>query len=528
VKARVAGVVVVVVTGAVALARFAPEGIRIDRDAHQGFGRLALLILCAALVAAAVHAWRTAVGWPVLPLLLAAVPGVIGHTKWVLVLSIAVLASVVVLELEPWLGRLDVPSRRVAAATAVSGVVFLGSWTLLHHLWYGNFEIIDTAIYQRYGDHIVGGRVPYRDFALEYPPGSIPAFVAPELTAQRGDFGTYGHSFEKWAAAWGLATVVLVGVALLALRLPFVDAAGGLALAAVSPLLLGNVMLSRFDLLPAALATGAVAALLHRRDRLAAVVLAAAICVKLYPAVLVPLGVAWVWRRRSRDAAVRWLGIVVAVCAAVFIPFAVLSPGGLVHSFGTQLGRPLQLESLGSAILIAMHHVAHVHLVVVSDHGSQNLENRTADAIGIVSSVVQVLAIIGICFAFARGPATRDRLVVACAGAVAAFIAFGKVFSPQYMIWLVPAVALVRAVWPRLLVVAGLVLTQLWFPRHYWLLALDFRARESWLLLARDVVIVALVAVLGRQLLQDERLREGSTVREPVEPVRGQVELGRS
>ena len=452
----------------------------------------------------------------------------IGHTKWVLVLSVAVFVFVVALEVGRWLDRIDAPSQRIAGATLAACAVFLVSWTELHHLWYGNFQIIDTAIYERYGDAVASAQVPYRDFDLEYPPGSIAAFAAPELTAQRGEFGTYGHAFEKWAGAWGVAMVVLVGVALLALRLPFVEAAGGLALVAVSPLLLGNVVLSRFDLLPAALATGAVAALLHRRDRLAAVVLAAAICVKLYPAVLVPIAVAWIWRRRGRDDALRWLGLVAAICAAVFIPFAILSPGGLAHSFGTQLGRPLQLESLGSALLIAAHHVANVHLVMASSHGSQNLENGAANALGIVSSVLQVAAIAWICFAFARGPATRDRLVVACAGAIAAFVAFGKVFSLQYMVWLVPAVALVRAAWPRLLLIAGLVLTQLWFPRHYWSLALEFRARESWLLLARDLVVVALVVVLGRELLQDERLREDSPVREPVEPVRGQVELGSS
>ena len=123
-------------------------------------------------------------------------------------------------------------------------------------------------------------------------------------------------------------------------------------------------------------------------------------------------------------------------------------------------------------------------------------------------------------WAFARGPATKERLVVAAAAAIAAFMAFNKVFSPQFMIWLVPVVALVRGWWPRALLAASLVLTQLWFPRDYWHLSLEFRARESWLLLARDLLVVALFVVLARDL-QHERLGEDRAFREPLEPVFG-------
>ncbi len=37
----------------------------------------------------------------------------------------------------------------------------------------------DVTGYQRYGSLVVGGAVPYRDFELEYPPGSLALFVPP-------------------------------------------------------------------------------------------------------------------------------------------------------------------------------------------------------------------------------------------------------------------------------------------------------------------------------------------------------------
>ena len=81
-----------------------------------------------------------------------------------------------------------------------------------------------------------------------------------------------------------------------------------------------------------------------------------------------------------------------------------------------------------------------------------------------------------------------------------AFVAFGKVLSPQFLIWLIPLVPLVRG--RRGLVASaalavGLVLTQLWFPYRYWDLALRQDAFASWLVLARDLVLVLLVVVLA-------------------------------
>ena len=46
------------------------------------------------------------------------------------------------------------------------------------------------------------------------------------------------------------------------------------------------------------------------------------------------------------------------------------------------------------------------------------------------------------------------------------------------------------------LLLAACALTRLWFPRTYWELVKEFDPTASWLVLARDVVLVALFAVL--------------------------------
>jgi hypothetical protein len=97
---------------------------------------------------------------------------------------------------------------------------------------------------------------------------------------------------------------------------------------------------------------------------------------------------------------------------------------------------------------------------------------------------------------FARRERSGEELVRYSAAAVVAFIALGKVLSPQFLIWLIPLVPLVRRWSAAVLFAAALVLTQAWFPQHYWDYALRFDETRSWLVLWRDVTLVALLGVL--------------------------------
>jgi len=373
-----------------------------------------------------------------------------------------------------------------AATALAAAAVFLGSWVLLHQLWYAHAgEIVDTPGYETYADAIVSGKVPYRDFSVEYPPGALLPMLAPEVTASRGNFGEYGHSFEKWMAGAGVLMVLVV-----ALWAP----PSRTLLVAVSPLLLGNLMLSRFDLWVAALTVGALIALLLERLGTSAVALGAAIATKLFPAVLAPVAFVWIWRRRGRRAALAWTGIVAAVCAVVFLPFAIVAPGGLEHSFSSQLDRPLQIESLGGGVLIAAHHAFGTRLHVFTTM-SQNLSGPGAHLAAVLSSVLQIAALLVAWIAYARGPQTRERLVRYAAAAVVAFVAFDKVLSPQYMVWLIPLVPLVRSRLAQHLLVAGLILTQIEFPARYWTFV-ALNPSVTTVVLWRDLVLVALFLLL--------------------------------
>jgi hypothetical protein len=403
-----------------------------------------------------------------------------------------------------WSQRADVPF--ALAATLAAAAAFLFAWALLHGGFWDDEEVVDTPVYEKYGDWMADGQVPYRDFRPEYPPLALPAFAVPSLVAgAEASHGEYRRVFEWLMAICGVAALVLVAATLVSLGASPARLALALGLLALFPLALGTVVLTRFDLWPAALVAGALAALVALRERLGFVLLGLAVAAKLYAGVLLPLAVVWVWRRRGRRSALACLGLFAAVVVACYLPFLLVGPEGVAESLSRQLSRPLQLESLGAAVVLSLHSLVGLGVEMHASHGSQNVGGLLGDAVGVGQTLVQLAVLAAVWVGFARGEMTRDRFVRYSAAAVLAFVAFGKVLSPQFLIWLVPLVPLVagrRGLAASLLLGLALVLTQLWFPFRYWDWVETFDGGVTALVLLRDLVLVAalLVLVLPGQL----------------------------
>ena len=155
-----------------------------------------------------------------------------------------------------------------------------------------------------------------------------------------------------------------------------------------------------------------------------------------------------------------------------------IAPHGVWHTLSSQVSRPLQVESLGAALLTTFGHPR-----IVTTHGSQNLAGH--GALGAALSAVGTIAVVAAWIAFARGPTTRERFVRYAVAAVCAFVAFDKVLSPQYLLWLIPLVPLVRGrrgLAATALLTVACVLTQVWFPQRYFAYADDFHL--AWVVLA--------------------------------------------
>src|SRR5204863_9119587 len=116
------------------------------------------------------------------------------------------------------LGAAARPVLRVRRTAFVACALFLlscalGFGGLLSHAFPG-----DTVTYAKYGRALVhDGRIPYRDFYDEYPPGSVPVFAAPALLWD----AHYVLVFKLLMTACGVGLVVATTWALARLRLSY-------------------------------------------------------------------------------------------------------------------------------------------------------------------------------------------------------------------------------------------------------------------------------------------------------------------
>lgn len=378
---------------------------------------------------------------------------------------------------------------RGPTAALLAGLALLAATTALpsvHFFDGGNRG--DTPLYRTYGEDMRHGKLPYRDFFVEYPPGALPMFVTPAVLP--------GASFTFWSKTlqWLLAAAC-IALAAVTLR----TARWRAALIGLTPALLGQVTFTRFDFWPAALTSASLAAFVNRRPRLALGLLGAGVAAKVYPLVLLPLFLLALPPRERRAGA----AVFAVVLAVIVLPFAALGPGGVRYSLENQFRRPLQVESLGGSFLLVLHRVGAYVPHVVSTYGSQNLSGGAASALGALTALLEVAAIVAVWLLFARGRRDHGALLAASAAAVLAFVAFGKVFSPQYVVWLIPLLPLAGG--PALLSLFGgiLVLTQVWSQGRYHEVVAG--GRIVWAVLARDVAIVVLYALAAAGLARSAK-----------------------
>lgn len=369
----------------------------------------------------------------------------------------------------------------------------------------------DVHLYQGFADMVFDGRVPYRDFFMEYPPGALAIFLPPAA------FGSnhYNAAFKGLMALCGAATLVLVAVLLVRLGASAVRLWTAVLLVALSPIALGPISLNTYDAWPALLTVAALAILLAGSAVLALALLGLAFAAKVYPLVLVPPALVFVWRTAGRERALRAAAAFAGVVALAVVPFLVLAPHGLAESFRAQAARALQVESLGASLLAAADRLELYSATVVHQTGhaiSYDLEGSLPEGLAAASSALQGLAVLLVVWLYWKGRDDPLRLAVSFAASVAGFLAFTRFFSPQYLIWLVPFVALLEPLtWA--LMAAALVLAQVWFFHYSDVFALG---GYVWLVLLRNLLVVALfvaalVALRGRAaenedpvLLEDE------------------------
>lgn len=380
----------------------------------------------------------------------------------------------------------------------------------------------DTSYYAHWAHGTLNGsRIPYRDFAWEYPPAALPAMLLPamfELILRGNPADTTFNAL--YGAIW-VALMLSADAAIFAfLRRRVGRQARELATTAwlYGLPLLGALTWTRYDLLPAAtslitvLAAGTGAA--KRSGRLAG--LGGAL--KIWPVLLAPV------QRTRRGAVTAMLGCVSVMALAAASTFLLSGETGFAQVLHYQTRRGLQIESVAALPLVWFRHLHVGGYVAHTRFGAVQIDGPGAL---VLSRAVTGLYAVGLgalaCahWRFMRNDAGRRLVALTAMGVMLLTIVTNKVFSPQYLLWLI-----------AVLTAACLLDPATWRPYLGWvLLACGLTAVEfpwlygdvtgtAWLglivLTARDVVVIGLsVAVCRRVVAELGELRRADGSRRP-------------
>lgn len=385
------------------------------------------------------------------------------------------------------------------AHLALAGLALLAVFAIATTIGpFSDTTVNDLYVYQQYAILLHDGQLPYLDFGFEYPPlAALPLWLG-------GAFGRDPESIE-WTFGVLMALCLLAGQQL-AGRL----AGGGrdglivARLLVLTPVLIGASVRTHFDPLPIAITLAGLLALARERRDVGFVLLGVGTMTKLFPGLLAVVALAWLAGRGEWRAALRGGAIFAAVVVAISLP---LAGAGYVDSFRFHLDRPVQIESTAASVLFALGGSDVTGTNLRPDRFKSNgLDGGHAEAVEALFAVLLVLALVAIVLLAARRRSARHMVLCGFA-ALLAFVTLGKVFSPQYVIWLAPFAALAW-VWGRrtvaLLVGVAIVLTHVEFPSRYFDL-INEKTDVAVIVAARNVLLLVALGVLAASLVRRDR-----------------------
>jgi hypothetical protein len=278
---------------------------------------------------------------------------------------------------------------------------------------------------------------------------------------------------------------------------------------------LGPIVFSRFDLVPAALAATALLALTQSRTASAGALSGLGAAFKLWPAVGLPALLVPLQARGRARALAAFLG------AALVLALATAAAAGWGRWFSPlveQAERGLQIEAFAALPLLWARYFDPGGAWSLSYAACKCTEIFGPGVGAALAAAAFALLLGGLALAAMHvrafvAPAERRTPALAAlltALGILVWLVAGRVFSPQYLIWLAAPLAVLGALAkPGLahrdvaLFVAACVLTQAVFPFGYAALVIERHPLQAPFLVAmtlRDVLLLVLGARLAGQL----------------------------
>jgi uncharacterized membrane protein len=311
-----------------------------------------------------------------------------------------------------------------------------GDWVKLSEYRHACYTDV-VALYASEG--LANGDVPYKDHAVEYPvlTGAFMGLIGLPVHAYAADHpgsNAYTLFYNINALVLSALAISVVGVLLTLRRRRPWDA----AMFAVSPALLLTATVN-WDLLAVAFATFAIYAWARNRPTAAAILIGLGTSAKLWPVFLLLPIVLLAWRARKLSDALYTCAVAVLAWVAVNLPVLLAWPDSWLTFFKLNVARGVDW---GTLWYIGAHMPTH------NGYGIPGFIwlNSHPKTVNTLSYLLFALACVGLAVLTLKAP-RRPRLAQIAFLTVAAFLIFSKVWSQQYVLWLLPLAILARPRW---------------------------------------------------------------------------------
>ncbi|MBR2255127.1 MAG: DUF2029 domain-containing protein [Candidatus Methanomethylophilaceae archaeon] len=331
----------------------------------------------------------------------------------------------------------------VLSITALTAIIT--SYTLLT-----GFREVDVYVFQEYASSILHGYVPYRDFTVEFPPCALIFYVIPGLVSL-GDPG-YFYSYAIETSVF----VVLTFVLSLKMLGKVADDRAKIVFSVFFGVFLCIYLTNlvwKFDIFPVFFTCLGVYLFLHGNCRIAYLAVVFASLIKFYPAIVLLFFLACDLCRRDREgnrSALEGVAVSAVALVAAMAPFLIagVSAGDLASMFAFHSERGFQIESTVGVAVQFLSDLGIGDYEVVPNHGTFDVVSPVTDMLSPIwhyvtaAAVISILAYIFFLFRERGLPADRAERMWFMSAAVSllllTFMLTNKVFSTQYLAWIVP------------------------------------------------------------------------------------------
>lgn len=401
--------------------------------------------------------------------------------------------------------------KRLLSYSLIAFFAAFGIWVILRIL-----NVIplgpDTKVFLEYAELIHAGQVPYRDFVVEFPPCSLIVFFVPSIVST--DALVYSIVFAGFVL---FCIIAIEAVLISSLDIAYKTKRLLCGVYVILSLIYFCEYLQKFDVFPVTLVALSVLLFARKQYCWSYVLVTIAALMKMYPAMI--LGIYLIIHALAHDETgqvwkiLKGISISLVVLLLSILPFLLCGTtlGELFAWISFHSDRGFQVESTVGIIIQFLSDIGIGSYSLVDNHSTFDVSSSIADSLLPIWTYVTcagLFMVLVLIVVHIRKNGLREdvqtalyNLSVYGVGIILTFILLNKVFSTQYIVWILPLVLWMMAKLPKdtaigisklLICIYLLSLPRLYFD-YSWIFHLCY--------IVRDLLLFALLAYIGSILI---------------------------